>query len=96
VKAVITKSFARIHQSNLVNMAILPVSFATAAAYDTVSQGDEIEISNVRQALQKGEPLTAENVTTGVSIPLVYSLTRRQVAILLGGGLLNYVRDGGR
>jgi aconitate hydratase len=96
VRAVVAKSFARIHQSNLVNMSILPLTFVNEADYDSLDQLDEIEIAGVHAAIQAGRPLTARNVTQGVTFQLAYALTRRQVGILLGGGLLNYIKDGGK
>ena len=96
VKAVIAKSFARIHQSNLVNMSILPLTFVNEADYDSLDQLDEIEIAGVHDAIQAGRPLTAKNLTRGTTFQLAYALTKRQVGILLGGGLLSYVKDGGK
>jgi aconitate hydratase len=95
VKAVIAKSFARIHLSNLVNMSILPLTFVNEHDYDSLDQLDEIEIEGVHRAIQAGLPLTARNLARGVSFQLAHALTKRQVRILLGGGLLNYIKDGG-
>ncbi len=96
VKAVIAKSFGRIHQSNLVNMGILPLTFANAADYDGLEQLDEIEITGVHEAIRSGKPLVARNLTRSTTFSLAYALTKRQVNILMGGGLLNYIKDGGR
>lgn len=96
VKAVIARSFARIHHANLVNMAILPLIFANAADYEALEQGDELEIVGVHRALREGSGLFVTDITKGTTVALEHSLTRRQVEILLAGGLLNYVRDGGK
>jgi aconitate hydratase len=94
VKLAVAKSFARIHAANLVNFGILPLTFANEADYDRVAQGDEWEIKDVRQAIQAGKTVTVHNVRSGEHIQLTHSLTPRQVAILLDGGLLNHIKNG--
>jgi aconitate hydratase len=96
VKAVIARSLSRIHHANLVNVGILPLVFANAADYDPIEQGDEWEISGVHAALQTGNKMAARNLTQNRVFTLTYNLTRRQVDILLAGGLLNYVKSGGQ
>ena len=93
IRAVIVKSFARIHCANLVNAGILPLTFANEADYDRVSQGDRLCLPDVRARLQKGEALTLVNETTGETIELAHALSDRQVQILLCGGLLDYTRE---
>ncbi|MCP4518820.1 MAG: aconitate hydratase, partial [Delftia sp.] len=95
LKAVIVKSFARIHHTNLVNVGILPLTFADEAGYDALEQGDEWEITGIHAALQSGGPLTVHNLSQGQSFQANYNLTERQVEILLAGGLLNYIKAGG-
>ncbi len=95
IKAVIVKSFARIHVANLINAGILPLTFADEADYDRISFGDELCLPDIRHRLDKGEPVVLENRTTGDEIPLVASFSRRQAEMLLAGGLLNYTRDRG-
>lgn len=92
VKAVIAKSFARIHHANLVNMGILPLTFADEADYTALEQGDEWEIASIHAAMGAGKPLTVRNLTRGTTFEVVYSLTPRQVGIVSAGGLLNYVK----
>ena len=96
LKAVIAKSFARIHHANLINVGILPLTFADEADYDGLEQGDDWEITGVRAALQAGETLTVHNLTQNKTFQTTYTLTERQVNILLTGGLLNYIKAGGR
>ncbi len=93
IKAVIVKSFARIHVANLINAGILPLTFENEADYDRVSLGDELCLPDVRERLQKGEPIVLENKTTGETIPLASQFSARQVAMLLAGGLLDYTRE---
>lgn len=93
VKAVITKSFARIHCANLINAGILPLNFQNEADYDKISQGDELSLPNIKSELESGAPVTLENKTTGERYVLTYSLSERQKDILLAGGLLNYTRE---
>ena len=91
VRAVVAKSFARIHAANLVNAGILPLTFANAEDYDKLSQGDTLRIDNLFQALETGNAILTD-VTTGEKIPLVASFTERQIAILKAGGLLPYTK----
>ena len=93
VKAVITKSFARIHCANLINAGILPLNFQNETDYDKISQGDELSLPNIKSELESGAPVTLENKTTGERYKLTYSLSERQKDILLAGGLLNYTRE---
>jgi aconitate hydratase len=93
VKAVITKSFARIHQANLVNAGILPVTFDDPADYDKISQGDTLQLSDVREKLISASPVTLRNLTTGESYPVTCNISDRQRDILLAGGLLNYTKE---
>ena len=93
VKAVITKSFARIHAANLINAGILPLNFKDEADYEKITQGDELRLAGIRDAIQNGTPAVLENLTTGESYALAYNLSKRQRDILLAGGLLNYTRE---
>ena len=92
IKAVISKSFARIHVANLINAGIIPLTFKNAVDYDSVSQTDEIVLKNVHSGLKTGE-IILENKTTGKEITLSCSFTNRQVDILLAGGLINYTKN---
>ena len=91
VRAVVAKSFARIHAANLVNAGILPLTFADPADYDKIDEGDSLRIDGLFAALEAGKA-TLVNETKGVEIPLVASFTARQIAILKAGGLLPYTK----
>ena len=94
IKAVLVKSFARIHRANLINAGILPLTFVNEADYDKIGQGDEIAIENVRADIEAGKTqLTVINKTKGVSIPVLCELTGRTKDIILAGGLLDYTRE---
>jgi len=92
VKAVIVKSFARIHLANLINFGILPLTFANESDYDAVNFGDKLRIEGVRDGLRKGDTLKAVNATNGKEISLKHPLTDRQIDIMLAGGLLNFTK----
>ena len=93
LKAVIAKSFARIHWANLVNFGILPLTFENPADYDRLTQDDEVEFSGVRKALSEGRPVRLRNITQSFEIPVQYTLTERQRNVMLAGGLLNLIRN---
>lgn len=94
VKAVITKSFARIHVANLVNAGILPFTFANEADYDRIDQMDQLELANIRTAMENNTPVVLKNLTKNEEYPLDAShLSARQRAMLLCGGLLDYTRE---
>ena len=93
VRAVITKSFARIHIANLINSGIMPLTFKNADDYDKLNQGDKLSLTNVFDGMDKGE-ITLNNETTGESFTLCCSFTERQKAILKAGGLLAYTKEG--
>ena len=94
VKAVITKSFARIHAANLVNAGILPFTFANEADYDRIDQMDQLELADIRTAMENNTPVVLKNLTKNEEYPLDAShLSARQRAMLLCGGLLDYTRE---
>ena len=93
VKAVVAKSFARIHCANLANAGILPFTFKNEADYDTIDQMDELELPNIRTAIANGGKVILKNKTKGTEIELEPVLTERQRDLVLAGGLLNYTRE---
>ncbi|MHB0912971.1 MAG: aconitate hydratase [Armatimonadota bacterium] len=90
VKAVIVKSFARIHRANLVNFGILPLTFVDPADYDRIDLADELVIEGIRDELASSPTLTVS--TKGGSFAVRHDLTPRQIAIILAGGMLNYTK----
>ena len=92
VKAVVAKSFARIHAANLINAGIMPLTFANAEDYDKLVQGNMLSIGGVYEGMESGK-MTLKDETAGIEIPLTCSFTERQLAILKAGGLLPYTRE---
>ncbi len=90
VKAVIVKSFARIHKANLINSGILPLTFENETDYEKIDLGDELALEGIREKIMNGEKVTLKNKTKGMEIPLVSDFSDRQKALLAAGGLLNY------
>lgn len=93
VKAVVTKSFARIHKSNLINAGILPLTFCKESDYDKIDQNDELELADIRDCIVNDRPIMLKDVTKGIEIPVECDLSGRSKDILLAGGLLNYTRE---
>ncbi len=94
VKAVITKSFARIHKANLVNAGIMPLTFKNEADYDAISEGDVIVIENTLEQIASGEEISVLNKTTGKQFTVELSVSDRQKDMLRAGGLLDFVKAG--
>ena len=91
VRAVIAKSFARIHAANLINAGILPLTFADPDDYDALTQGETLTLTGIDAGLDSGTmTLHAGNR----EIPVCGSFTKRQAAMLRAGGLLNYTKEG--
>ena len=90
IKAVITKSFARIHKANLINSGILPLTFKNEEDYDKIELGDTLKLENIKSLIENGGEVILINETKGVSIPLVSDFSERQRKLLSAGGLLNY------
>ena len=94
VKAVLVKSFARIHRANLINAGILPLTFVNEADYDNIAQGDQLVLADVRKDVENGKSeLTIVNKTNGKEIPVLCELSGRTKDIMLAGGLLDYTRE---
>ncbi len=94
VKAVLVKSFARIHRANLINAGILPLTFVNENDYDNINEGDKLEIKNVKADVVAGKTtLTVINKTKNIEIPVLCELTGRTKDIILAGGLLDYTRE---
>jgi aconitate hydratase len=93
VRAVIAKSFARIHHANLVNFGIVPLEFKHKEDYNKFSLGDELLIPDLKNRLQEGKEIVVINKTTGEEIVCTYNLTPKQISVLLKGGLLNWIKS---
>ena len=91
VKAVVAKSFERIHTANLVNFGILPLVFRNPADYDGIEPDDGLSAENWREAVAKGEPVVLRNERSGKTIECTCALSAKQTAAMLAGGLLNYI-----
>ena len=93
VKAVLVKSFARIHCANLANAGILPLVFKNEEDYSKIDQMDDLELPGIRKAIEEGGDVIVRDVTKGIDIPAEAILSKRQREMVLAGGLLNYTRE---
>ena len=93
IKAVIAKSFARIHVANLINFGIVPMTLQNAGDYDKFYEGDQVEIKHFAAAVAGENEATLINKTTGATAKLQLSLSSRQREMLLAGGCLNYTKN---
>ena len=94
IRAVIAKSFARIHIANLINAGIMPLTFKNSDDYDKLLESDPLTMDNIYSGMDRGE-IELTNQRTGERIPLVCSFTERQKAILKAGGLLAFTKETG-
>ena len=95
VKAIICKSFARIHRQNLINNGILPLEFVNEADYDRIDQGDDLVIANIRSIVENGGKIIVEDKTKGFSFEVKCELSERGKGLMLAGGLLNSTKANG-
>jgi len=93
IKVVIAKSFARIHKANLVNFGILPLTFASDNDYEETSLDDILTINGLKQSLLSGDQIVAVNTSSGKQIKLNHDLDKRDIGILIAGGLLNHTKQ---
>ena len=94
VKAVLTKSFARIHRANLINWGILPLQFSDPVDYDSIEQGDQLTIPNMHNLLdENAESLEVRNESKGITIVTTITVTPRERAYLQAGGKLAYTKS---
>ena len=93
VRAVLAKSFARIHVANLINAGILPLTFKDPADYDELSQGDKLALRDIHEGMDSG-CIKLEDITTGKTYDLACDFTERQKDMLKAGGLLAYTAKG--
>ncbi len=93
VKAVITKSFARIHMANLINAGIVPMTFVNESDYNKIDQMDELKIEHIGNQIAEGNIIKVINVTKNFSFDVNVDLSDRQKEMLYAGGLLNYTKQ---
>ena len=93
VKAVITKSFARIHMANLINAGIVPMTFADEKDYDRIEQNDELKIADIAEQIKTSNKIKVTNVTKGFDFECDVNFSDRQKDMLYAGGLLNYTKN---
>jgi len=93
LRAVVVKSFARIHAQNLINFGVLPLTFVDPADYVGIQAGDVLRLVGVRRALSEEHELLVENVTRQRSFQVGHSLSPRQVQFVLSGGLINWMKE---
>ncbi len=94
IKAVITKSFARIHVANLINAGIIPLTFVNETDYDNICKDDELSFEGIANAIKNGDSeFTVKNVTKGTEFKVNLDFSQRQRDMLLAGGLLNYTKE---
>jgi aconitate hydratase len=96
IRAIVAKSFARIHRRNLIGQGILPLDFANEADYERVSQGDTWKIVPAREVVASGETRLVARSDAGTEIELEVRLLPREREILLAGGVLKYLQAGGQ
>jgi len=95
VKAIIAKSFARIHWQNLCNFGILPLSFIDEQDYDLIDRDDILELPNVNAQIQNGDKVTVVNQTKSKTFQVKHAMTQRQVRMILDGSVLKMSRGYG-
>ncbi|MCI0330185.1 MAG: aconitate hydratase [candidate division Zixibacteria bacterium] len=92
VRAVVARSFARIHHDNLINFGLLPLCFTRPEDYDLFFPDDQIELVAIRSSLKERKPIKLRNLSKNKEIDLTYDLTDRQIKILRAGGLVQYLK----
>jgi len=93
VKAVIAKSFARIHLQNLSNFGILPLIFTNPDDWNKIAQGDRLSIPDVRNAIRQGNSVKVINLTKNETYKTEHRMTQYQVEMVLAGSLINLVKQ---
>jgi aconitate hydratase len=93
VKAVVVKSFARIHMANLINSGIIPMTFVDEADYDKIDNGDRLVLEDARRQIERQGDIVLKNETKNIDIKVKVTLSKRQIDIILAGGLINYTKN---
>jgi aconitate hydratase len=92
IRVILAKSYARIHESNLVNFGIPPLRFIDPEDAHLIQQGDRLAITGLRKAMESGHTLFVKNITRKQAYPLHHGLSPRQVTMLLAGGLTRFLQ----
>jgi len=92
LRAVLAKSFARIHWQNLINFGILPLTFIDPDDWERIVEGDELRLPAIARAIRQGTEIEVVNETNGETLTVGHTLSRRQVEMVLAGGLINLYR----
>lgn len=92
LRAVLAKSFARIHRSNLINFGILPLTFSNPSDYEKIEQGDILEIVNIYDSLENDKPFKVINKSKNHTFETVAKFTKKEKEVLKAGGLLPYIK----
>jgi len=93
IKAILAKSYARIHRSNLINVGILPLTFNHLDEFEKIQPGDRLRMNSLHKELRVNTPLRVENMTQQRVLEVSHGLNERELKILGSGGLLNYTRE---
>ena len=93
IKAILAKSFARIHRANLINFGIIPLTFVHPDNYHSIQQDDILAIESLKEQILQSNTVQIKNITKGTTVLARHDLTLRQKKIILAGGLLNYVKE---
>lgn len=93
VRMIIAKSIERIHKANLINFAVLPAEFETAADYEKINANDELEVKNLNDAIKSADVIAVKDKTGGFEFKCRLALSQRDRQILLAGGLLNFTKS---
>lgn len=93
IRAVVTKSFARIHKANLINSGIIPLVFENPADYDTIDVMDELVIPEAKKQIQQNSTIVMNNKTKGLSYKLILEVSSRERQMLLYGGKINLIKQ---
>ncbi len=93
IKAILAKSYARIHRSNLINVGILPLTFNQPDEFERIQPGDRLRMNSLHKELRANTPLRVENMTQQRVLEVSHGLNERELEILRSGGLLNYTRE---
>jgi len=93
IRAILVKSYARIHRANLINFGILPLVFKDPSEFKKIQPGDRLRISRLRNDLRVNGFLKIENITQQRTFDVSHGLNQREIEILRAGGLLNYTRE---